>query len=145
MEQIVVTAAFIRENGRILMAQRLPKGPEGGKWEFPGGKIEPGEDPRSCMRRELLEELGVRAEVGAVLEVVSTVKELRQIIIIYFECRITGGELQAIECQEFKWVSPEEIDALDKPESDAKFWYVWKAKAIAADSNTLIFHYKAMF
>lgn len=122
MEQIVVTAAFIRENDRILMAKRLPKGPEGGKWEFPGGKIEPGEDPRNCMQRELLEELGIQAEVGTVLDVVSTVKELRHILIIYFDCWITGGELKTIECQDFKWLSPPDIGKLEMPESDQKFW-----------------------
>jgi 8-oxo-dGTP diphosphatase len=126
LEQIVVTAAFIRENGRILMAKRLPKGSEGGKWEFPGGKIEPGEDPRNCMLRELLEELGIHVEVGAVLEVISTVKEQRHIIIIYYECWIIGGELQTIECQDVRWLAPEEIDRLEKPESDTEFWYFWK-------------------
>ena len=104
------------------MAKRLPKGPEGGKWEFPGGKIEPGEDPRYCIQRELLEELGAQIEVGAVLDVVSTIKELRHIIIIYFECRITGGELRTIECQDFKWLSPSDIRMLDMPESDKRFW-----------------------
>jgi 8-oxo-dGTP diphosphatase len=84
LEQIVVNAAFIEENGCILMAKRLSKGPKGGKWEFPGGKIEPGEDPRCCMQRELMEELGIQAEVGKDLEVVSTVKEPRHLIIIYF-------------------------------------------------------------
>lgn len=122
MEQIVVTAAFIKENDHILMAKRLPKGPEGGKWEFPGGKIEPGEDPRTCMERELIEELGIRVEVGAVLEIVSTVKGERHLIIIYFECRIIGGELRAIECQDFRWVSSSEIERLEKPESDQRFW-----------------------
>jgi 8-oxo-dGTP diphosphatase len=126
LDQIVVTAAFIEEDSRILMAKRLPKGPEGGKWEFPGGKIEPGEDPRRCMQRELQEELGIEVEVGAVLDVVSTIKGLRHIIIIYFECRIGGGELTAIECQDFRWVLPAEIDELDKPESDTKFWSAWK-------------------
>jgi 8-oxo-dGTP diphosphatase len=122
LDQIVVTAAFIEEDSRILMAKRLPKGPEGGKWEFPGGKIEPGEDPRRCMRRELQEELGIEVEVGAVLDVVSTVKGLRHIIIIYLECRISGGEITAIECQDFRWVSPSDIGMLEMPESDKRFW-----------------------
>ncbi len=127
MDQLVVTAAFIEKDGRILMAKRLPKGTEGGKWEFPGGKIEPGEDPRHCMQRELMEELGIQVEVDDVLEVVSTVKESRHLILIYFECRITGGELTAIECQDFKWFGPSDIAMLDMPESDRRFWNAWKA------------------
>jgi 8-oxo-dGTP diphosphatase len=122
LEQIIVTAGFIAENGRILMAQRRPYGSEGGKWEFPGGKIEPGEDPRCCLRRELLEEMGVQVEVGAVLDVISTIKEQRHLIIIYFECRIIAGKLRAIECQDFKWMAPAEVELLEKPESDEKFW-----------------------
>jgi 8-oxo-dGTP diphosphatase len=118
---MVVTAAFIKENGRILMAKRLPKGTEGGKWEFPGGKVELREDPRSCMQRELLEELGIQVKAGEVLDVVSTVKEPFHIIIIYLECRIIAGEITAIECQEFRWVSPDEIAGLVKPESDTIF------------------------
>lgn len=126
MEQIIVTAGFIMDNGRIFMAQRLPHGPEGGKWEFPGGKLEPGEDPRDCLRREFLEELGIRVEVSAVLDVISTMKELRQLIIIYFECRIIGGEIKTIACQNFQWLTPAEIMLLDKPESDTEFWEHWR-------------------
>lgn len=128
MEQIIVTAGFMAENGRILMAQRLPHGSEGGKWEFPGGKIEPGEDPRYCLRRELVEELGVQVEVGAVLDVISTTKEQRHLIIIYFECRIIVGEPRTIECQDFKWLTSSEITLLEKPESDEKFWEDWQKR-----------------
>ena len=61
MRQILVTAAVINEADMFLMAQRS-HGDEAGKWEFPGGKVEPGEDPRACLRRELREELGVEAK-----------------------------------------------------------------------------------
>lgn len=126
MQQILVTAGFVAENGRVLMAQRLSHGPEGGKWEFPGGKIEPGEDPRCCLQRELLEELGVEVKVGAVLDVISTADELRHLIIIYFDFRIIKGSLKAIECQDFKWLTPSEIELMDKPQSDQKFWNNWR-------------------
>jgi 8-oxo-dGTP diphosphatase len=128
LEQILVTAGFIAENGRYLMAQRLPQGMEGNKWEFPGGKVELGEDPRACLQRELLEELGVQVEVGEVLDVISTIKALRHLIIIYFDCRIIAGSLQAIECQGFNWSTPSEIALLDKPESDEKFWKDWQKR-----------------
>jgi 8-oxo-dGTP diphosphatase len=128
LRQILVTAGVIEENGRFLLAQRLLHGLEGGKWEFPGGKIEPGEDPRRCLERELLEELGVQVEAGAVLDVVSSIKELRHLIIIYFGCRIIGGTLQTIECQDFKWLTPAEIALLDMPESDTKFWKHWQKR-----------------
>jgi 8-oxo-dGTP diphosphatase len=128
LRQILVTAGFMEEKGKFLMAKRLPHGPEGSKWEFPGGKIEPGEDPRCCLQRELLEELGVEVKVGAVLDVISTADELRHLIIIYFDCRIIKGSLKAIECQDFKWLTPSEVPSLDRPESDQKFWDNWQKK-----------------
>jgi 8-oxo-dGTP diphosphatase len=130
MEQILVTAGVIAENGRFLMAKRLPQGPEGGKWEFPGGKIEPGENPRCCLQRELIEELGVQVEVGGVLDVVSSSKVQRHVIIIYFQCRIIAGEPQTIECQEVAWLSPTQITLLEKPENDEKFWNQWQKQVL---------------
>ena len=59
-----VTAAVIRKNGRLLIAQRPLGGRLGGLWEFPGGKVEPGETLKQCLRREIKEELGVRIKVG---------------------------------------------------------------------------------
>ncbi len=65
-----VTAAVIRRNGQILIAQRPPEGMLGGLWEFPGGKQEPGESLAACLRREIREELGVEIEVGQPVAVV---------------------------------------------------------------------------
>jgi 8-oxo-dGTP diphosphatase len=128
LEQILVTAGFITENGKVLIAQRLPQGPEAGKWEFPGGKVELAEDPRSCLQRELHEELGIEVAVDEVLEVISSVKEQRHLVLIYFRCRIIRGETEAIECQKVTWLTPEQIDPLEKPESDKIFWSWWRSK-----------------
>ncbi|MBO8127428.1 MAG: (deoxy)nucleoside triphosphate pyrophosphohydrolase [Firmicutes bacterium] len=59
-----VTAAIIEKNGKILIAQRATGGSEVGGWEFPGGKIEPGETPEECLARELWEEFGIKVQVG---------------------------------------------------------------------------------
>ena len=64
---IEVTAGVIPHDGRVLVCQRPPGGHHPGKWEFPGGKLEPGEYLAACMRRELEEELGIEATVGPVL------------------------------------------------------------------------------
>ncbi len=129
MEQILVTAGVIIENGKLLIAQRLPQGSEGGKWEFPGGEVEPGEDPKVGLRRELREELGVTVEVGDVLEVVSRVAS-RHLILIYFRCYIKEGTPEPIECQQVRWLTPEEINELEKPESDRIFWEKWAEKIV---------------
>ncbi len=63
----VVAGLILRGDGRVLIARRHPDGAEGGWWEFPGGKIEPGESPQQALARELGEELSLRLEVGAYL------------------------------------------------------------------------------
>lgn len=115
MKQIVVTAAVIEKEGRLFMAQRRPQDSEGGKWEFPGGKIEWGEEPRQSLCRELQEELGIRAEVGPLLDVISEVKGNMHLILLYFACRIIEGEPKPIECQAVSWWAPDDIDGLAKP------------------------------
>ena len=104
------------------MAQRMPFGDEASKWEFPGGKVEPGEDPRYCLKRELREELGVTVEVGKVLDILSEVKDDTQLILVYFVCQIINGEPTALECQSVKWFYPTEINFLEKPTADERFW-----------------------
>lgn len=121
-KQILVTAAVIIRQNKILMAKRLPVGDAANKWEFPGGKVEPGEDPRSCLERELKEELGVTVIVDKVLDVVSGVTGDQQLVIIYFHCRIRAGEPAPLQCQEIQWTSPEAIDNLDKSPVDERFW-----------------------
>lgn len=121
-KQILVTAAVIISQNRILMAKRLPYGSEAGKWEFPGGKVELGEDPRSCLERELKEELGITVAVDRVLDVVSEVNHEQHLVLIYFHCRVRNGEPAPLQCQEIKWAMPEEIDNLDKSPADERFW-----------------------
>lgn len=110
------------------MAQRLAYGSEGGKWEFPGGKIEPGESPRACLQRELQEELGITVSVDEVLDVISTVKDQQQIILLYFLCQIVQGEPVTLECQQVGWFDSAEIVQLEKPENDDHFWSSWRKK-----------------
>ena len=64
MKPLLVAAAVIEKDGKILIAQRKKGWRFAGKWEFPGGKIEPNETPEECLRRELREELGIETEIG---------------------------------------------------------------------------------
>lgn len=117
----MVTAAVINEADLFLMAQRSD-GDEAGKWEFPGGKVEPGEDPRACLRRELREELGVEAEVGRVLEVVSTPQNDRHLVLLYFKCVIIEGIPKPLQCRQIRWLDRKEVGLLNKPPADRLFW-----------------------
>lgn len=121
MKQIIVTAGVIIKDDLLLMAQRST-GEEAGKWEFPGGKVEPGEDPRAGLKRELQEELGIDAEVGRVLEVVSVVQRDRHLVLIYFQATIGKGEPEPLQCSQVNWFCYEDAEQLDKPPADRLFW-----------------------
>jgi 8-oxo-dGTP diphosphatase len=125
MKQLLVTAGVFINNGKVLMSQRNSGAREGGKWEFPGGKVEAGEEPRACLKRELHEELGIKAEVFQVLEVVSVTEDDLHLILLYFFCTILEGEPLALDCQQVRWLTPGEIDHLEKPPADEWFWERW--------------------
>lgn len=121
MKQILVTAAVIIVEDLILMAQRS-SGDDAGKWEFPGGKVEPGEDPRACLKRELKEELGIDAEIGQALEVISVPQKDRHLVLIYFQCAIIKGTPEPLQCMQVNWFRREEAELLEKPQADRLFW-----------------------
>ena len=125
-EQMVVVAALVRgESGRILVCRRKPESFQGGRWELPGGKVELMEKPEDALKRELKEELGVKAEVGKIFSVDSHTYtmydgSLRHVILLTYECRIKDGAIQTLGCSEFKWVESGELEKLDFVDADKK-------------------------
>ncbi len=119
---LFVTAGLIyRDDGRLLIAQR-PEGKQGAlKWEFPGGKIEEDEDPPDCLRREVMEELGVVIDVGPVVDVVFHRYPDRSVLLLFYECRWKSGEPSSIGCKSFAWVKREELPGCDFLEADLDF------------------------
>ncbi|MBU7006740.1 8-oxo-dGTP diphosphatase MutT [Phosphitispora fastidiosa] len=109
MKILVVTAAIIENNGKFLIAQRKKGSHQGMKWEFPGGKVEQGEDPEACLIREIKEELDINVEVGDIFKVVSHIYEDRQVILLCYLCSLKGGQPSCIDCQDWKWADPEEM------------------------------------
>jgi len=108
-EILEVGCAIIHRNGKLLIAQRHLKDSFGGLWEFPGGKREPDETVEACLKREALEELGIRIHPERLLcNRVHGALE-RKISLFFFFCRWVSGEPQAIDCKDFRWVSPEDI------------------------------------
>jgi 8-oxo-dGTP diphosphatase len=87
-EALLVTAAVITHGDRVLVARRAPGHHLAGYWEFPGGKIEDGESPEECLRRELEEELGVEVEVGELLCRNSHSYDDRTITLLAYEARL---------------------------------------------------------
>jgi mutator protein MutT len=115
---IVVTAAVIERDGRFLMARRVKGTHLEGLWEFPGGKIEPGESLETCLARELDEELGVPCRVGSLRLATTHDYPGRRVELHFFDCEI-DGEPRALLGQELRWVDVSELAALPLPEADA--------------------------
>ena len=109
-----MVGAAIRDGaGRLLAAQRSTPASYAGQWEFPGGKVEPGEEPQAALVRECREELGVDVEIGDVLgEVDIPIGRLR----VYL-ARLTAGVPVALEHAALRWLAPDEFD--DVPWIDA--------------------------
>lgn len=119
MQQLVVTAAIIERNGEVLIAQRKPGASQGLLWEFPGGKVRFGEDPRACLSREIREELASEIEVGPLFSVESHVYDGdRHIILIVYRCRLTAGEPRPIDCHAVAWVRPGQLPEFDLAAAD---------------------------
>ena len=106
------------EAGRYLVARRKPGGTQGGKWEFPGGKQEPGESPEECLVREFLEELSVPVSVGKLLSVVSFANGSKSYRLEAWETTLLGRDFLLAEHQELRWVTLGELGDLDLSDSD---------------------------
>ena len=114
---IVVAAAIIEVDGRFLMARRLAGTHLAGTWEFPGGKCHPGETHEACLSRELREELDVDAVVGdEVLRVEHRYPD-RHVRLHFHRCAIVGTPRPVLG-QELRWVTREELGALEVPPAD---------------------------
>jgi mutator protein MutT len=113
-----VAAAVIEAGGRYLITRRV-KGHLEGFWEFPGGKVKPGETLPQCLRREVKEELGVEISVGEKIETVTWHYPERSVVLHFFRCGIASGQINPQEGQAFAWVTPEELDSYRFPPADA--------------------------
>ena len=117
---LVAAVALIDPDGRVLMAQRPEGKPMAGLWEFPGGKIEPGETPEAALIRELQEELGIDtwASCLAPLTFASHSYETFHLLMPLFACRKWQGIPQPREGQALRWVKARDLAALPMPAAD---------------------------
>lgn len=110
---IAVCAAVIEQQGRFLLTRRPNDKQQGGKWEFPGGKIETGESPHDSLIRELREELDIEITVGPVLETVYHHYDWGSVLVIAYLCRYRSGTIRHIEVSDHAWVQPARFDEYD--------------------------------
>ena len=118
MEFLVVTAGIVRKDKKILLAQRKPNSHLGFQWEFPGGKMEKGESPEACLKRELQEELNIEVEVTDIFSVVSHRYSDKQILLLAYLCIYQQGETIAKDCADFRWITIEELSSFSLAEAD---------------------------
>jgi mutator protein MutT len=103
-KQIRVVAALIRQGGKVLLTQRKPGRHLGLSWEFPGGKVEPGETDEQALRRELQEELGVGVTVGTRCFETRHNYGTREMHLLVYRCQIIEGDPQPIDVNAVEWV-----------------------------------------
>ncbi len=122
VQTVVVAAAVILEGGRVLLTQRKSGSHLEGKWEFPGGKDEAGEDPRDALARELREELGIEARAGEILDVTFHRYDDagKAVLLLFFEAERTAQspEPRALDVAAFAWAGREQLDPARFPPAD---------------------------
>jgi len=121
--RVRVAAAVVWSDGRLLLTQRPPGGPLGLQWEFPGGKIEPGETPEHALVREVREELGVGSRAGRTLAVERhSYPHGLEVEIAFVECVLDAWAFTpSAAVHAFRWVIPAEVDLDEVLEADRDF------------------------
>ncbi len=117
-----VAVGVIRRNGKVLIGQRKKNGRYGLKWEFPGGKLEPGEDVEQCLRRELREELSIEIESVERIETMDAYYEDGGLFRVAF-CFITGiaGTPQNNTFEQIRWIEIDALKSVDMLEGNKPF------------------------
>jgi 8-oxo-dGTP diphosphatase len=117
---IVAACALIDTDGRVLIAKRPANKDMAGLWEFPGGKVDPGERPEQTLIRELKEELGIDVQEAclAPLTFASHPYPQFQLLMPLWVCRRWEGEVKALEGQELAWVRPKTLRDYPMPPAD---------------------------
>lgn len=116
----VVAAAIVDRDGRVLVQQRPPGTSMAGLWEFPGGKVEPGESPEAALVRELHEELGIvvtLADMPGGLFVTTHVGD-RPLILLLYLCRSWHGQARPLHATALQWCCLSQLAALPMPPAD---------------------------
>jgi 8-oxo-dGTP diphosphatase len=123
----LVVAALMRDGTRVLVSRRRADQPMPLLWEFPGGKVEAGEDPVVALAREVHEELGCAVRVGRIHEVVFHAYEAFDLVMLVYACEIVEGAPRAVQVAEIAWVEAERLPSLELLPADYPL-----ARALAA-------------
>src|SRR5882757_7196233 len=117
---IDVSAGLVFRDGLLLIAQRRPQDHLGGLWEFPGGKQERGESAEDCLRRELMEELGIEVEIKELAETIEHDYPGKKVRLKFFRCLWRCHEPRATGCHDFAWVGRDQLANYAFPAADER-------------------------
>jgi 8-oxo-dGTP diphosphatase len=116
----VVAAALTNDTGEILLQKRPKDAQMGGLWEFPGGKVDPGESPEAALVRELAEELGITVAVQDLVPETFASEPLgdRHLVLLLYRCTSWAGTPSAIYASDIQWILPQDMANLPMPPAD---------------------------
>ena len=103
-----------------LITQRRPDDHLPNLWEFPGGKVEPGETFEQCLVREIREELAIEISVGQLVEDLTHTYPEKTVRLCFFNCRLISGKAKPVHVQDLRWVTRAELRTFEFPAADAK-------------------------
>ena len=136
MKTVIVAAGVIFDGARVLLTQRKAGAHLAGMWEFPGGKVEAGEDPAAALRRELEEEIGVDAAVGDVLDVTFHRYDDadKAVLLLFYEVALATGSPapRAVDVAALRWAAASELDPAHFPPADVAVLAKVRARLAAA-------------
>ena len=116
--RIDVVAAIIRRDDSILITQRLENVHLARLWEFPGGKVEPGESLEVALRREIQEELGIKIRVDDEFFTVDHDYATKSVRLHFFNCVVVEGDARPLDVADLRWVKPDDIHKYEFPPAD---------------------------
>jgi len=117
---VIVAAAVIIRDGRVLLTRRGEGQHLAGMWEFPGGKLEAGESPEEALLRECQEECGIEVEVAEILEVTHHRYPEKEVLLLFYRCELRAGEVRHLQVADHAWVAPRDLDDYPLPPADER-------------------------
>ncbi len=120
MESVVVAAALIFKDGKVLITRRKKDSHLGNYWEFPGGKKNEGEALSACLIREVREEIGIGIKVGEEIQSATHQYSDRKVNLHFFFCEWESGEIEAAGCQEYLWIERKALDQFAFPPANSE-------------------------
>ena len=117
---VLVAAAVVIRDGRVLLTRRAEGQHLAGLWEFPGGKLEDGESPEAAVVRECEEECGIEVEVAGILEVTHHRYPEKEVLLLFYRCELRAGEVRHLQVADHAWVPPEDLGDYSLPPADER-------------------------